>query len=25
VGARDLFDCMAPYLQGFEPATGFAF
>jgi len=24
VGARDLFDCMAPYLPGFEPAEGFA-
>ena len=25
VGSRDLFDCTAPVLPGFEPAPGFAF
>jgi len=25
VGGRDLFDCMAPFLPGFEPTPGFVF
>jgi hypothetical protein len=25
VGGRDVFDCPAPLLAGFEPVAGFAF